>query len=179
MHITLLGGSLRPESLNRRFLGHLAGILARAGHIPTTFAGEDLRLPLYEEGLPNPEPVLRMAETLKASAGLVLVSPEYNAGVPAHLKNAVDWLSVQDPNPWTDLPVLLAACSTGALGGTRGLLAWRPTLANLGALALPQVLTVPSAHQNLDITGAPTDPRTQAAVDKGLKGFLELAGKLR
>lgn len=179
MRISLLGGSLRPGSLNRRFLQYLEGRLRREGHEPHAFTGAELRLPLYEDGLEAPEGVLRMAELLRASQGLIIVSPEYNAGIPGHLKNAVDWLSVQKPSPWTGLPVLLGACSPGALGGVRGLMAWRPTLANMGALALPQVLSVPAAETNLDEQGAPTDARTQSLVTAGLTSFLAVAGKLR
>jgi chromate reductase, NAD(P)H dehydrogenase (quinone) len=179
MRIALMGGSLRPESLNRRFLLHLAGLLGEGGHETVAFVGEDLRLPLYEDGLVTPEPVLRMGETLRGAQGLIIVSPEYNAGIPGHLKNAVDWLSVQKPSPWTGRVVLLGACSPGALGGARSLMAWRPTLANMGALVLPQVLSVPLADTNLDPRGAPTDPRTRSAVTSGLAAFLALAGKLQ
>ncbi len=178
MDFALLGGSLRPGSLNRRFLGPLAGVLEGEGHGTTSFAGEDLRLPLYEDGLEIPEPVARMAEALRNCQGLIIVSPEYNAGIPGHLKNAVDWLSTQKPSPWTDLPVLLAACSPGALGGARGLLMWRATLANMGALTLPQALTIPLADQHLDASGCPIEARTKTAVGQGLKAFVELAGKL-
>ncbi len=176
MHIALLGGSLRSDSLNRRFLFYLEGRLRAEGHEPVSFVGEDLRLPLYEDGLGVPEPVVRMHEKLRKAQGLILVSPEYNAGIPAHLKNAVDWLSVQKPSPWTGLPVLLGACSPGTLGGVMG---WRPTLANMGAIAMPQVLSVPSADTNLDAAGAPTDARTLSLTTTGLTTFLELARRLR
>jgi NAD(P)H-dependent FMN reductase len=107
------------------------------------------------------------------------VSPEYNAGIPGHLKNAVDWLSTMKPSPWAGLPVLLCAASPGAFGGARGLMAWRATLANMGALALPEAITVPQADQQLDAEGAPTDARTAAAVPRTLDAFLALVARLR
>lgn len=75
--------------------------------------------------------------------------------------------------------MLLCAASPGAFGGARGLVAWRATLANMGALALPEAITVPHADQQLDADGAPTEARTAAAAPKILEGFLSLAARLR
>jgi len=58
-------------------------------------------------------------------------------------------------------------------------MAWRATLANMGALALPEAITVPHADQQLDAEGSPTDARTAASVPKILDGFLTLTAKLR
>jgi chromate reductase len=179
MHVALMGGSLRPASLNARLLRHLARELEARGHRVSAFAGEALRLPLYEDGLAADGATRSLHEALGSAQGLVIVSPEYNAGIPGHLKNAVDWLSTMKPSPWQGLPVLLCAASPGAFGGARALLAWRATLANMGALALPEALTVPHADQQLDPEGAPTDARTAAAVPKLLDGFLALASRLR
>jgi hypothetical protein len=58
-------------------------------------------------------------------------------------------------------------------------MAWRATLANMGALALPEAITVPHADQQLDPDGAPTDARTAAMLPKVLDGFLALVARLR
>lgn len=179
MKLALMGGSLRPGSLNARLLHHLAAQLEAKGHSTTCFAGEALRWPLYEDGLAAPAGAQKLQEVLLEADGLVIVSPEYNAGIPGHLKNAVDWLSTLQPSPWAGLPVLLCAASPGAFGGARGLLAWRATLANMGAVALPEALTIPAADRQLDAQGAPTEPRTAQLVPKLLDGFLSMAGRLR
>lgn len=180
MNLVLIGGSLRPDSLNTRFLGHLARTLRESGHDPRVFAGnEALRFPLYEDGLETPAQVREMAEAIFAAQGLVLVSPEYNAGIPAHLKNAVDWLSVQKPSPLAGLPVLLGACSPGALGGARVLVPWRLALANTGAWVAPTAITVPKADHSLDEGGAPADPRTKEIVRSALDAFLIVASRLK
>jgi len=178
MRLVLMGGSLRPDSLNTRFLHHLEGELRALGHHPDPFAGADLRWPLYEDGLAVPEPAAALAEAMRGAAGLVVVSPEYNAGIPGHLKNAVDWLSTLKPSPWTDLPVLLCACSPGAFGGARGMLSWRATLANMGALAVPQALTIPHADRNLEEGGRPVEARTADLTRRTLEGFLAFCEKL-
>ena len=179
MKLAVLGGSLRQGSLNRRLLEHLARQLEGMGHEVASVAGEPLRLPLFDADLPAPAGVLAVQAALSGIAGLVIVSPEYNAGIPPHLKNAVDWLSTLAPNPLKGIPVLLAAASPGAFGGARALLSWRPVLANLGALALPGAITVPLADQNLDPDGAPSDPRAQGQIRQALAAFVALAERLR
>jgi chromate reductase len=178
MRLAVLGGSLRKESLNRRLLGHLARALEAMGHEVRTFSGDVLRLPLYDADLPVPGEVLALRSGLDGLQGLVIVSPEYNAGIPPHLKNAVDWLSTTDPNPLRGLPVLLAAASPGAFGGSRALLSWRATLANLGALAAPGAITVPLADRNLGPDGTPVEARAQTEIRKALAAFVEIAAKL-
>jgi len=178
MRLAVLGGSLRRDSLNLRFLTHLARTLEARGHPVTALTGEALRLPLYDADLPVPEGVAALQAALAGVGGLVLVSPEYNAGVPPHLKNAVDWLSTLSPDPLRGLPVLLAAVSPGAFGGSRGLLAWRAVLANLGAIAVPGAITVPMADRSLGADGAPLEARAQAEVQRALDGFLALAERL-
>lgn len=178
MRLVILGGSLRTASLNRRLLHHLAGGLKAKGHEVVSFQGEALRLPLYEDDVTPPAGATAIQAAMLAAQGLVIVSPEYNAGIPGHLKNVVDWLSTLSPSPWKDLPVLLSSASPGALGGTRGMMPWRATLANMGALAFPASINVPSADQNLDETGTPKDPRTLAILDETLDAFLTLVAKL-
>ena len=178
MKLVLMGGSLRPGSLNARLLRHLARELESRGFQPLVFTGEALRLPLFEEGLVPSAPITALHEALQGAQGLVIVSPEYNAGIPGHLKNAVDWVSTLQPSPWPGLAVLLCAASPGAFGGARGVLAWRASLANLGALALPEAITVPHADQQLDANGAPTDARSAASVPRILDAFLSLAERL-
>lgn len=179
LNLVLIGGSLRPGSLNRRLMGHLSRHCEGLGHRTQAFQGEDLRLPLYEDGLPAPEAVLRLQAALQAAQGVILVSPEYNAGIPAHLKNAVDWVSVQQPSPWPGLPVLLAAASPGAFGGARGLIPWRATLANLGCWVAPGTITIPRAHESLAEDGTPLDARSAQELIKQLGGFLEAAQRWR
>lgn len=178
MDLVFIGGSLRPGSLNRRLMGYLAREASTHGHTVKVFEGEDLRLPLFEEGLPVPAPVVSMAEALRSSQGAVIVSPEYNAGIPGHLKNALDWLSTQRPSPWTGLPVLLAAASPGAFGGSRGLVSWRATLANVGAWTAPAPITVPQADVNLTADGAPKEDRAALEIGKALDAFFESAEHL-
>jgi NAD(P)H-dependent FMN reductase len=178
MRIVIMGGSLRKDSLNLKLLGHLARTLEAKGAEVGTVTGEALRLPLYDADLPVPEAVLALQAAMAGVQGLVIVSPEYNAGIPAHLKNAVDWLSTLKPSPFPGLPVLLASASPGAFGGSRAHMPWRATLANLGAIGLPAGITLPLADKNLDGDGTPVEARARGEVEKALAAFLDFTSRL-
>jgi len=94
---------------------------------------EDFDLPLLEEPtIPAAAdreyetPETRVwSERIAQYDGYVFVSPEYNHGVPAAMKNAVDVLGPE----WADKAV--AFVSYGSDGGVRAVEQWRVILANL------------------------------------------------
>ena len=177
MRFAVLGGSLRKESLNLHLLTHLVRTLEAMGHQVAPITGAALRLPLFDADLANPDAVTALLGAFEGAQGLVIVSPEYNAGIPPHLKNAVDWLSTLPANPLTGLPVLLAAASPGAFGGSRSLLSWRPVLANLGAFVLPGAITVPLADKNLAPDGTPLEARSVKEIQRALDAFVAFAAR--
>jgi NAD(P)H-dependent FMN reductase len=94
---------------------------------------EDFDLPLLQEPMvpaaadrdyETPQ-TRRWSETIDSYDGFVFVTPEYNHGVPAALKNAVDVLGPE----WAHKAV--AFVSYGANGGVRAVEQWRVILANL------------------------------------------------
>src|SRR5699024_8887874 len=53
------------------------------------------QLPMYGEGdeLQAPKIVYEMGDKINQSDGILFVTPEHNASIPALLKNAIDWFS--------------------------------------------------------------------------------------
>jgi NAD(P)H-dependent FMN reductase len=94
---------------------------------------EDFELPLLEEPTvpaaadreyATPE-TRAWSKAIDGYDGFVFVTPEYNHGVPAALKNAVDLLGPE----WAKKAV--AFVSYGANGGVRAVEHWRGVMANL------------------------------------------------
>ncbi len=118
-------GSLRRGSYNRMLLG---SAIERA---PDGLHVEELPFrgwPVYDgdlEAEAYPEAVGRAKERLARADGLLLVTPEYNYGVPGPLKNAFDWLS-RPPRetPLIGKPVGTIGASTGWGGTERAQLVW-------------------------------------------------------
>ncbi|WP_446663678.1 NADPH-dependent FMN reductase [Flexivirga sp. B27] len=71
----------------------------------------------------SPE-VTRWSQAIDACDGYVLITPEYNHGVPGALKNAFDSLSPE----WTGKTI--GFVSYGAEGGVRAVEQWRQIVAN-------------------------------------------------
>ncbi|MGV8953196.1 MAG: NADPH-dependent FMN reductase, partial [Cypionkella sp.] len=126
-----LSGSLRHGSFNTALL-RAATSLAPAG---STIAAHTLHgVPLYDGDLEAAEGVPPAVATLKAALeacdGLLLVTPEYNNGIPGVFKNAIDWMS--RPPGGTDLfkgkPVAVIGASPGNFGTILAQNHWLPVL---------------------------------------------------
>jgi chromate reductase, NAD(P)H dehydrogenase (quinone) len=114
-----LPGSLRKGSYSRATLASLRDIL------PSTTSLEILspELPLYnedEDGNHAPVEVRQFRNVVAHSAGLIIVTPEYNHGMPGVLKNALDWASrPYRKSVLIDKPVLVISVSPAFTGGVR------------------------------------------------------------
>lgn len=87
--ISVIVGSLRKDSLNRK----LAEALIKLA--PADFSFKQVQigdLPLYsqDDDANQADTVKRMKSEIKASHGLLFVTPEYNRSIPGVLKNAID-----------------------------------------------------------------------------------------
>lgn len=151
--ILLLCGSLRQGSLNRLLLAEAQRAFGSA-----TFIEGDLKLPLYDgdeeaaHGLPAGVTTL-VAQIAQADA-VIISSPEYNKGITGALKNALDWISRNKPNPLVDKPVLVMSANMGRTGGEAGQLMTRTCLVPHQARIVPgPILAVAMAHEAFDDNG--------------------------
>ena len=173
-HILVFGGSLRAESYNQKLASLAAESAREAGADVTLISLRDFRLPLFDQDLEDTEGKSDAAKKLKAlfsgADGFIIASPEYNSGITAALKNAIDWVSRADS---ADEPPLSAfkgktaailSASPGGYGGARSLAQLRPLLENIGVAVLPEQVAVPKANEVFDAAGNLTDPASLAAV---------------
>jgi chromate reductase len=125
-------------------------------------------LPLFnedEELAGPPAAVVRLRRSVASADALLLVTPEYNHGVPGVMKNAVDWLSQPLRGSVLDgKPTGLMGASTGLTGTARGQAQLRQAfvLTNTPAMLRPEVL-VAKAHEKFDEAGRLTDAATIAS----------------
>jgi chromate reductase len=125
-----LSGSLRRHSYSRAVLQTLAEVLAPSAQVEV-FSLADI--PLYDQdkdGEHAPESVHMLKAKIAKCDGLLVVTPEYNYGIPGVLKNAIDWAS--RPAYGSVLkgkPVSIMTVSPAFTGGVRALGQLRETLA--------------------------------------------------
>ncbi|ALN73804.1 NADPH-dependent FMN reductase [Aureimonas sp. AU20] len=118
--VAVLVGSLRKDSINRKFaeaLGKLA-----AGRLEFRFV-ELGDVPMYNDDLFEnlPASITRLKNDIASADAVLFVSPEYNRSFPAVLKNAIDWgTRPYGQNSFAAKPGGLVGTSPGAAGGAAG-----------------------------------------------------------
>ena len=160
LKILVIPGSLRSGSLNAKLAATAAHALTQAGAEVTVISLSDYPLPVYDGDLEAKSGVPKHAVNLKRMIGVhhgvLIVTPEYNASVPALVKNAIDWISrVQDPHEtrgevFRESVVAIASASGGRLGGTRALAALRLILSACHATVVPNQIALSFADQAYD-----------------------------
>jgi len=127
------------------------------------------QFPLFDERLrlqPDPSPaLLDYAERVTKADGIIIVTPEYNGGYPASLKNAVDVLYKE----WYKKPIAISTASDGIFGGTQVITGLQWSLWKIRAWTVPAMFPVPKVQEAFDVNGVPAD---KAAVDKRAAVFI-------
>ena len=147
---SLLGisGALRIGSTNRKLIRCAAQFFA-----PDTFTEADLNLPLYdgdaEESDGIPTSVQLLASQIARADAVVIATPEYNKAMSGVLKNALDWVSRTDGNPWKDKPVAIMSAAAGRAGGERAQFSLRLAMVPFrpNILQGPEVMIADSSNQ--------------------------------
>lgn len=113
--------------------------------------------PVFEERLrfqKNPLPgVLDFTEKVVASEGILIITPEYNGGYPASLKNVLDLLY----NEWHRKPIAISTVSDGVFGGSQVITSLQFVLWKMRACTVSAMFPVPSVLKTFDEKGIPTD----------------------
>lgn len=121
LRVAVLVGSLRRDSVNRR-LAELAVTHAPEG-ISVQIVDDLHLLPFYNEDIDLDHERGGAVEAVRAAVGaadaLLVVTPEYNGGSPAVLRNAIDWLSrPYGAGALGGLPVGVIGAALGRYAGT-------------------------------------------------------------
>ncbi|QCX26695.1 NADPH-dependent FMN reductase [Nocardioides jishulii] len=177
MKIAVIVGSTRPQ---RRGSGVGAWIMTQAQEHPgaefTLLEVADFDLTAtYEQRTDKSyeEPTTqRWSDVVDAFDGYVFVTPEYNHGLPAPFKNAVDLLYAE----WSGKAVALVGY--GTLGAARSVEQWRGVVANLGLVGVGQAVHLQTAE---DFDGDELRPPARRVDDTAsvLRQLLALTAKLR
>lgn len=173
LQIVGLAGSLRGGSLNRALL-RAAAEIAPAGLVIEPF--DLIEVPLYNgdiEAEGDPPAVVALKQAIAAADGVLFVTPEYNHGVPAVMKNAVDWAS--RPPRGAALggkPVGIIGASPGMTGSARGQSQLRQAFEFTNSFCMPQPeLLVFRAHEKFDAEGRLIDEATRTYLGRYLEAF--------
>jgi NAD(P)H-dependent FMN reductase len=178
-HVLAIAGSLRAGSYNRLALRYAMAGARDAGALIDEVGADALRLPLYDGDLERdgrfPDHVEAWRERVRTCDGLLIGSPEYNHGISAVLKNAIDWAS-RPPNTLGGKVAASFGASSGRLGTARAQQALRLTLSALNVWVVPRTVLISSAATAFDDAGQLKDAR-QASDLAALGRTLALAAR--
>jgi chromate reductase, NAD(P)H dehydrogenase (quinone) len=172
--VAALCGSRRRGSFNRLLLAALAERAPDGLQIVEV----DIRdIPLFDQDFEaDPPPaVLDAKAVIQECDCVLLVSPEYDYGVPGYLKNAVDWLSRPFADPTlVGRPMAVCGASSGYMGTIRGQLHWRQSWYYFKAPVFSEAeLTVSFAGKAFDEEGRLISVQHQESADRFLAVLLD------
>jgi chromate reductase len=184
-------GSLRAASYNRGLLRVAAASLPEGASLDVVEIGA---LPLFNEDLEKPawpEPVMAFRRALWGADAILFSVPEYNAGMPGVLKNAVDWASRFEgtnrsapdgearKTPLQDIPVATMGATPGTLGTARSQSQLRASLLATNVRLMPSPECYVGAAKAKFENGELADEASRAAVAKVVAGLVEWTRRLK
>jgi len=160
LHTAILYGSVREARAGIRVVRYLTAALRRRGHTTAVIDAAEQRLPLldrmYKEYERGSAPIVleALAELYRRVDAFVIVSGEYNHGIPPALKNLLDHFLEE----YFFRPSAIVCYSAGQFGGVRAAMQLRMTLAELGMSSIPSLLPIPRVQDAFTPAGDPADP---------------------
>jgi NAD(P)H-dependent FMN reductase len=168
--VPVILGSVRADRIGIRAARFLIARIEARGHAAPLVDPAELKLPLldrmYKEYAPGtaPEPLQRLADLFRRSDAFLVVTAEYNHGVPPALSNTLDHFL--EEYFWR--PSAICCYSAGQFGGVRAAMPLRAMLAEMGMSSIPSLLPIPRLQKVLDPQGGPAEPWIEQAAGRFL-----------
>ena len=177
--ITLIVGTNRPGSNSRKVAAHVEEIYAELkvplrvldlAHLPP----EIFSPTSYAE---KPRAFQPFAEAVLNSAGLHVVSPEYNGGIPGVLKYFIDMLKF--PESFINRPVCFVGLAAGVWGALRPVEQLQAIFVYRNAFIYPNRVFLPSVNDLLDTHGRLKEAELLDRLKMQASGFIDFVEKLK
>lgn len=175
--IAIVCGSLRTGSINQNLANAIAMRVNTAGGAAAHVDLGAYELPLYHGDLDTPAGVAKLISDLKGYDGVIIVTPEYNGGLPPLLKNAIDWTSTVETGHITGPVYGIASCSPGPMSGIMAMRQLQFILMRLGANLVPKQLGCGFGETAFDEAGHLTAEPAATFADVMIAQMLERIAK--
>lgn len=130
---------------------------------------DDAATPSSENFVPSNDAAKEWTASVDSADGVILLTPEYNHGTSAILKNAIDWVYT----PWQGKPVSIIGYGWG--GASFAVANLKESMSHLKSTVLP---TTGSLYfmKNVGVDGSPADDETAKAVSATLAELVTTLG---
>ena len=177
--ITLIVGTNRPGSNTRKVARHLEEIYAA------------LKVPLHVLDLAQlppeifspasyaqkPKSFLPFSDAILKSAGLHVVTPEYNGSVPGVMKYFIDMLKF--PESFEKRPVCFTGLGAGMWGALRPVEQLQAIFVYRNAYLFSERVFMPQINDLLDDAGRLKDPELLQRLQAQAEGFVDFVERLQ
>jgi chromate reductase len=176
IRIAGIAGSLREGSLNKGLLRAAVELAPKSMEIQIyTRLGD---IPPYNDDVfqkGDPDPVVDLKNFIGGAEAMLIVTPEYNYGVPGVLKNAIDWASrPAGKSVLNRKPAAIMGCSPGLGGTIRAQHALRQSFVFTDTYVMSQPeIKIPSATSLFDGSSNLIDDNSRQHVKKFLEAFAQ------
>ena len=160
-HIAIISASVRIDRVSHRVALYFNNYITQKQLATVEILDlKEYNFPVFDERLnhqSNPiASALDFSEKIKKADGVIIVTPEYNGGYPASLKNAIDLLYPE----WRRKPIAISTISDGVFGGTQVITSLTFSLFKIRAWLVPAMCPMPKAKELFDEQGNPADKQT-------------------
>jgi NAD(P)H-dependent FMN reductase len=179
--VPVILGSVRTDRIGLRAARFLTARLEARGHAAPLVDPAELKLPLLDRMYKEypagsaPEALERLAGLYRRADAFLIVTAEYNHGVPPALSNTLDHFL--EEYFWR--PSAICCYSAGQYGGVRAAMPLRAMLAEMGMPSIPSLLPIPRLQKVLDVAGAPAETWIEGAASRFLDELEWYAEALR
>jgi NAD(P)H-dependent FMN reductase len=160
LNIVLLYGSVRRERQGIRAARFVDVRLKARGHTVTFVDAMEVQLPLLDRMYKDyakgeaPEVLERLANLYRAADAFVIVTGEYNHGMPPALSNLLDHFLEE----YYFRPSAIVSYSGGQFGGVRTAVHLQAILCELGMPSISSTFPVPKVQSAFDFDGTELTP---------------------
>ncbi len=157
MNVQIILGSTRPNRQSEKVGKWVFEEISRNSEIEADLIDlRDWPLPFYNEvsslaglkGNLSTKIAKQWGEKVKQADGYIIVTPEYNHGYPAVLKNALDYAFAE----WNKKPIAFVAYG-GAVGGARAVEQLRQVVIELQMVPIREAVYIPSIWSAFEENG--------------------------
>jgi NAD(P)H-dependent FMN reductase len=181
--LKIIVASTRPGSSGPAIAGWIAGAARRGTDFDSVEVLDlaEINLPFLDEphhpklGRYTKPHTLAWAREIDTADALVIVTPEYNSGFPAPLKNAIDFLHAE----WQNKALGMVTYGGGASGGARAGRMLQPVTTALGLVTAAHAVAISGAAGQVVAGEFVPTPADDASANAMLAELAEIDADLR
>jgi len=177
--IVIISGTNRPGSNTRKVTAHVEAIYKSLKVQTQLLDLADMPAEIFSPRsyAEKPASFSKFTDAILAAEGVVIVSPEYNGGIPGVLKYFIDMLPF--PESFEHRPVCFVGLAAGIWGALRPVEQLQAIFGYRNAFIFPERVFMPGVGKLLDVSGKFTDDDMPKRLEKQAAGFVDFVEKLR